>query len=188
MAQRVLALVDAGPAELPPTEFLLRIGMPSRVGVCITRERARRARDNGELAELAREVSEGRLRPDERGLLVVEGEHATLPWRGVVEDATSAKLGPPGEVRVLRKPDGRVWIYLVGGMLGRHQNQVGFLYSSRPFVPRDSEADGEGGERVCLEPEPGEGPAGPRRRYLLSCFTVIQRLAPELLEVGSAPD
>jgi hypothetical protein len=169
-------------------ERFVRMVVPSRLGICMTRERARYAVRTGELDELARAVAAGRLVAGASGVVVAPGVHASLPWRGMVEDQRAAQLAPAGEVRVRRLPDGRVWLYLLGGLLGRHQNQVGFLYSSGPFAPADF-GPGEGGrERACIGPAGGAGDDPPGRRYLLPCFTVVERLGPQLLEVGAAPD
>jgi hypothetical protein len=176
-----------GPPEEQVVGALLHVAMPSRTGICIARERLRFALDAGELASLAREAAAGRWAPGEHGLVVVDGTFATLPSLGMVEEKRSTKLGPPGEVRLGRRADGRVWLYFLGGLLGRHQNQVGFVYSSAPFVDHDFAPEPEGHQQLCLEPNE-QGRAPRQRRYMLSCFTVVDRLSPQLIEVGSAPD
>jgi hypothetical protein len=178
---------DAGapPVDLMP--LLVRIGMPSRNGICMTRERLRFALQSGELEALGHDAALGRLHPDADGFAVLRGDRATLPSRGIVETERSAELGPFGETRVDVRADGRAWLYFLGGLLGRHQNQVGFLYSSAPFVDADFRAE-EGGQRVCLDSSGRDAGAGQPARYLLGCFTLIERMAPNLIEVGSAPD
>ena len=180
---------DAGadaPSEAQMVDMVLRVAMPGRTGICMTRERLRFALRSGELAALGAQAAAGELGAGEHGVAVVTGSAATLPWRGSVERERTWELGPPGEIRVVRRPDGRAWLYFLGGLLGRHQNQIGFLYSSGPLVPQDFAPDGEGHEQICLEP--GEPVGAGQGRYMLSCFTIIERLSPQLLEVGSAPD
>jgi len=172
---------------LAARKMFFRFATPSSMGVCMTRERLRFALRTGELESLARDAIAGRLVPDEQGIVILRGASATLPWVGVVEDVmSSVTLGPPGEVRMDRKVDGRVWFYFLGGLLGRHQNQLGFMYSSAPFIPGDFQPDGPKDKQVCLNHS--DSPVQQPRRYLLSCFTVIKRHSPQLLEVASAPD
>jgi hypothetical protein len=175
--------VNAG-AEPGEESALLRFGMPSRHGICMARERVRFALRSGELRELERRVAGGSLQPGQHGVVVVKGTSATLPSVGFVEIGHHFEMAPVGELRAFKKPDGRVWIYVLGALLGRHQNQVGFLHSSGPFVPGDFRRSDEG-ESICLEPESDEGSRP--QRYMLTCFQVISRLAPELLEIGAAP-
>jgi hypothetical protein len=180
---------DAGadaPSEARMVEAVLRVAMPGRTGICMTRERLRFALRSGELEALGQRAAAGGLAAGEHGVAAVTGDAATLPWRGSVELERSWEIGPPGEIRVARRPDGRAWLYFLGGLLGRHQNQVGFLYSSGPFVAQDFAPDGEGHEQICLEP--GEPVGAGQGRYMLSCFTIIERSSSQLLEVGSAPD
>jgi hypothetical protein len=180
---------DAGetaPSEALQTRILFQIAGPSRMGICMTRARLRFALRTGELAALAGEVTGGRLATDRDGILIASGDYATLPWLGVNEGpAGGAVPAPPGEVRVSRRPDGRVWLYFLGGLLGRHQNQVGFLYSSAPLLPADFTSSGSAA-RVCLDRVAQE--KHPPHRYLLRCFDVVDRLSAQLVEVGSAPD
>ncbi len=117
---------------------------------------------------------------------MLRGTWATLPSRGFIEREHGVEPAPEGEARMRRLPDGRVWIYFLGGMFGRHQNQAGFLFSSAPFDARDFH-DEEGRSRVCLGASDGAAPRPPRR-YLLSCFEVLERHGPQLLELGAAPD
>jgi hypothetical protein len=153
----------------------------------MTRERLRFALGAGELRALAQEIAAARIAAGTDGVAVAAGSFATLPAVGMVEGEKSAALGPAGEVRVSRRADGTLWLYFLGGLLGRHQNQVGFLYSTEPFVNRDFAPEGEGHESVCIAPSE-EGAPLQHERYLLPCFTLLDRLAPDLIEVGSAPD
>jgi hypothetical protein len=172
--------------EALQVRLLFRIAGPSRMGICMTRARVRFALRTGELAALAGDVTGGRLVADQEGILIAPGDYATLPWRGVNEGLTGAATpAPPGEVRVSRRPDGRVWLYFLGGLLGRHQNQVGFLYSSAPLLLTDFASNGPG-PRVCLDRVAHE--TRPPPRYLLRCFDVVDRLSAQLVEVGNAPD
>jgi hypothetical protein len=121
------------------------------------------------------------------GMRVVTGTFATLPWRGIHETLRGVAPAPEGEIRVARRRDGRVWIYLLGSLFGRHQNQAGFLYGSAPFVFGDFEEErdttGRKRERVCLEtPRPDGGDL-----YMLDCFAVTSHLSPQLVAVGAAP-
>jgi hypothetical protein len=183
----VAATMDGGgpPSELMPG--LIRIGLPSKNGICMTRERLRFALESGELEALGRDAAAGRLHPDAEGVVVLDGDRATLPSRGFVEHEHGGDFGPFGEVRVDLRPDGRAWLYFLGGLLGRHQNQVGFLYSTAPFGDSDFRAEDEH-QGVCLDSPARDADAGGPARYLLSCFTLIEHIAPNLLEVGSAPD
>ena len=181
---------DAGPPE-PISPRFLTFAVGTRIGVCLTRERLQLAQRTGELTRLAREIASDGVPDGPHGTRVVAGSYATLPWRGMHELGRTAEPAPPGEIRVSRRPDGRVWIYFLGALLGRHQNQMGFLYAGAPFVPGDfkSEEGSEGGparERVCLESDAG-GP-DPAKLYMLSCFHVVEHLSPQLLQVGAAPD
>jgi len=178
---------SATPPEAQMVHALLPGALPSRAGICMTRERVRFALGTGELETLGLEVAAGHLRPDVDGVVVAPGTLATLPALGMIERERTVAFSPPGELRVSRRPDGRVWLYVLGGLLGRHQNQVGFLYSSGPFLTQDFASEAEGRESVCIAPNEEGQPLG-HGRYLLPCFTVITRLAPQLLEVGSAPD
>jgi hypothetical protein len=189
-ARALLRQVDADyGGEAPSAEqeaWFLRLAMPSRHAICVARERVRFAAGSGELAAIASDVASGRLRPGEHGVVVMSGASSTLPSVGLVEGGKGpGEIGPAGELRAFRRPGGRVWIYVLGGLLGRHQNQVGFLYSSGPFVPGDFR-EGEGGAQVCLEP--GSEPGTRATRYMLSCFGIVRRLDPALVEVGAAPD
>ena len=182
-------LDDAGPPEpLPPG--ILAFFMATRIGVCLTRERLLFALHTGELGRLAREVASGGPAEGPFGTRVVAGSYATLPWPGFHEGERTAEPAPPGEIRVSRRKDGRVWLYFLGALLGRHQNQIGFLYADAPFVPADfsPEPGSQGGratEEVCLDH--GESPE-PRKLYMLTCFTVLERMSPQLIEVGASPD
>lgn len=177
---------DGGAPDPRLLGMLLRFALPSRMAICTTRERLRSALHSGELQAIARDVATGKLVPDDDGVVVLRGARASLPARGVIEHMDSAEAAPPGEIRVARRADGSVLLYFLGGLLGRHQNQVGFAYSSVPFTGLERGEEGE--PAVCF---PGRAPdrAPDRsRRYLLGCLTVTDRLAPQLFEVGAAPD
>ncbi|MBI5535789.1 MAG: hypothetical protein HY898_23930 [Deltaproteobacteria bacterium] len=185
--------LDAGPSaaeEQSLIEMLSRVGMPPHNSICMARERLRYALRTGELAALGKLAGSGTLHLGEHGTVVVQGTYATLATTGIVERERAAELGPEGEIRIKTWPDSRVWIYFLGGLLGRHQNQVGFLYSTTPFAKEDFRKDGDDGrEQVCIQGT-GEDERAPGKgmRYMLSCFTVVDRLSPQLIEVGSAPD
>jgi len=175
---------DAGPPEPEVERMILRVGMPSRTGLCVTRARVSFARASGELSALAAEIDAGHLTPDADGVVLASGGWATLPSVGMVETGRTAELGPVGELRVGRTSGGRVWIYVLGALLGRHQNQVGFVYSSAPFVAADFREPAPGDKEICL---PRDADAG-SDRYLLWCFHVVEQHAADLVEVGAAPD
>jgi hypothetical protein len=191
LVRRSASDVDAGqdaPDDPRTSSFLIRFAMPSRNGICMARERARFALRSRELDDLATEIGAGRLVPDADGVLVAGGRYATLPSLGIVETDRGAKPTPPGELRVSRRPDGRTFIYILGALLGRHQNQVGFVYSSAAFRPGDFAKAEEDRKRLCLSEESEDGAGTRPRRYLLPCFDVTATLAANLLEVGAAPD
>jgi hypothetical protein len=179
---------DAGPE--PSADRFVAFAMATRIGVCLTGERLRFALRTGELDGLVRDLASDARAEGPFGTRVVTGTYATLPWRGVHEHKRTAESAPPGEIRVARKPDGRVWIYFLGALLGRHQNQIGFLYSSAPFLPADfkSEADPEnpGRAEVCLGTSPRRDQ--PTDLYMHDCFGVVERIAPQLIQVGATPD
>jgi hypothetical protein len=184
---RVADSMDAGPPE-PVSPRFLQMVVGTRIGACVTRERLLFAERTGELGRLVHEIASGSATEGPYGTRVVGGSYATLPWRGVHEGPRSAERAPEGEIRVSRRKDGRVWLYFLGALLGRHQNQIGFVYGDAPFVATDfSPEAGEGGgparESVCLED--GEREHG--GLFMLSCFTVEERLSPQLIQVGAAP-
>ncbi len=140
----------SGPSEPLMLEMMLRLALPSRMGICMTRERLRFALGSGELDALARDVVAGRLSPDKQGVAIASGPAATLSSRGFAEHASSVVLAPEGEVRVSRRPGGNVWLYFLGGLFGRHQNQAGFVYATTPFSARDFNPGEDGRDELCL--------------------------------------
>ncbi len=180
---------EAGPPEPVPAR-IIAFAVAMRIGVCLTRERLQFALRTGELDRLAREVASDGVTAGPHGTRVVGGSYATLPWRGMHEAESTVEPAPPGEIRVVHRPEGRVWIYFLGALLGRHQNQIGFVYASAPFVPADFKREQEPGdparERVCLDTD-REG-HDPSELYMLNCFTVAEHLSPQLIQVGAAPD
>jgi len=176
---------DAGPADVP-TRFLA-FAEATRGGVCFTEERLKFALRTGELDRLAHEIASDPAADGPYGIRVVTGTYATLPWRGIHEEKGGADTAPPGEIRVAHRSGGRIWLYFLGALLGRHQNQIGFLYSNAPFVPADFTSEktyrGEQQTEVCLDSHIPKN----TKLYMLDCFTVQERLTPQLIEVGASP-
>ena len=166
------------------------IFVPPRMAICMARERLFFAQRSGELDALANDVATKKWKVTPDGVVVVDGAYATLSSQGYVEldGRDGSGPAPAGEVRVRTTSDGRVWLYFLGGLLGRHQNQGGFIFSSRPFVSSDFERKDATHERVCIGAGNDSSGAKKGERYLLPCFSVVTRHSPQLIEVGAAPD
>ena len=164
--------------------------LPSRMELCMARERLLFAQRSGELDALAKDVAASKWKISKDGVVVVDGTYATLPSQGYIELGGRDGSGPapPGEVRVRTTEDGRVWLYFLGLLLGRHQNQSGFVFSSGPFVPGDFEREDATHESICIGAGDEYSGAKKGERYLLPCFRVGPHHSPQLIEVGAAPD
>ena len=180
----------SGPSEPLMLEMMLRLALPSRMGICMTRERLRFALGSGELDALARDVVAGRVSPNKQG--VAESRAVPRPRsRREASRSTRAPSCSRPRARCASRGDRAetcgctFWAACSGATRTRPASCTRRRRSALGTSTRAKRS-----RRAVPGPrrEGGEQRRNPSYRYLLSCFTVINHLAPRLLEVGAAPD